>query len=148
MRTDSFREGKALETKKQSATGRGKDTRNHDKAKHIAAVGLGFGINFVFLFFWVECVVVFGLEFTLASDKGANGHVSGAGNGARGAGGRTAAAGGGGGGGAAAGGVVVVVVVAVLAVVVVAGGGAAAGGVVVAAVVAVLFLLLKLLFCC
>ena len=35
-----------------------------------------------------------------------------AGNGARGAGGRTAAAGGGGGGGAAAGGVVVVVVVA------------------------------------
>ena len=146
MRTDSFREGKALETKKQSATGRGKDTRNHDKAKHIAAVGLGFGINFVFLFFWVEFVVVFGLEFTLASDKGANGHVSGAGNGARGAGGRTAA--GGGGGGAAAGGVVVVVVVAVLAVVVVAGGGAAAGGVVVAAVVAVLFLLLKLLFCC
>ena len=32
VRTDSFREGKALETKKQSATGRGKDTRNHDKA--------------------------------------------------------------------------------------------------------------------
>ena len=58
------------------------------------------------MFFWVWGL--FSSKFPLALYKGANSHVGGAGNGARGAGGRAAAAAAG--GGAAAGGVVVVVV--------------------------------------